>query len=150
MSATDGGLPPNNDSEEINAEDYVPAPGDEATDVVPVDKWVYWPPFDSADYLDSPDISYGYNPDEETEEEPPDVGDLDLPEGAMSEGDIRDAGLPVDLPYEIPGPVGLRYADTGQQEWTPPPDWRQGLPPLPGQEEQEGEGGSIGEEPGGG
>lgn len=86
----------------------------------------------------------------------------DLPEGGMNEQQIRDAGLRIDLPYDDPLPVALKYKDTGQQAWTPPPGFRQGMPPIDeqlatdlgvsrdlGQEGAEG-GGSSGEpgEPG--
>jgi hypothetical protein len=42
----------------------------------------------------------------------------------MSEQEIRDAGLAVDVPYESgsPEPERLRYADLGMT-WTPPEGW---------------------------
>jgi hypothetical protein len=66
---------------------------------------------------------------------PPDAGAQDasapgLPEGGMNEQQIRDAGLRIDLPYDDPLPVALKYKDTGQQAWTSPPGFRQGLPPI--------------------
>ena len=54
----------------------------------------------------------------------------DLPDGGMNEQQIRDAGLRIDLPYDDPLPVSLKYKDTGQQTWTPPPGFRQGMPPI--------------------
>jgi hypothetical protein len=33
--------------EAVNAENYIPEPGE---------NWVHWPPFDSADYLDAPAV----------------------------------------------------------------------------------------------
>jgi hypothetical protein len=51
--------------------------------------------------------------------------------GGMTEQQIRDAGLRIDLPFDDPMPVALRYSDEGSaQAWTPPPGWRQGLPPI--------------------
>ena len=54
----------------------------------------------------------------------------DLPEGGMNEQQIRDAGLRIDVPYDDPMPVALKYKDTGQKAWTPPPGWRQGASPI--------------------
>jgi hypothetical protein len=54
----------------------------------------------------------------------------DLPDGGMNEQQIRDAGLRIDVPYEAPMPVALKYKDTGQKAWTPPPGWRQGASPI--------------------
>ena len=48
----------------------------------------------------------------------------------MTEQQIRDAGLRIDLPYDDPLPVALKYKDTGQQAWSPPPGFRQGMPPI--------------------
>jgi len=42
--------------EAVNAENYIPEPGAEVADLVPVENWVHWPPFDSADYLDAPAV----------------------------------------------------------------------------------------------
>lgn len=55
----------------------------------------------------------------------------------MSEQEIRDAGLAVDVPFESgdPKPERLRYADLGMK-WTPPAGW----PPDEGQPQgQEGD-----------
>lgn len=54
----------------------------------------------------------------------------DLPPGGMTEQQIRDAGLRIDLPFDDPLPVTLKYKATGQQAWTPPPGFRQGMPPI--------------------
>lgn len=72
----------------------------------------------------------------------------DLPQGGMNEQQIRDAGLRIDVPFESPLPVGLKYKDTGQQAWTPPPGFRQGLPPLENGGPEDG--GSSGETGGSG
>lgn len=42
----------------------------------------------------------------------------------MSEQEIRDAGLAIDVPFESgePQPERLRYADLGMS-WTPPDNW---------------------------
>lgn len=138
----DGVDPASVDENTIDAERHVPSPGSETADIVPVENWVYWPPMDSADYLDAP--TRYIIPDDEappTASEVPPVGEL--PEGGMTEGEIRAAGLAIDVPYEAPMPKRLEYEDTGQQAWTPPPGFRQGLPPLEGEEEAEG--GSPGE-----
>jgi hypothetical protein len=144
------------DENATNAEDYVPEPGADVADVVPMENWVYWPPSDSADYLDANDITYRKGGDGDGsdggggdggggDEDEGEGGDA----GGMSEQAIRDAGYLIDLPYEAPSPVALKYKDTGQQVWTPPPGFRQGLPPLPGQDQEGVEGGSSsGEEPG--
>jgi hypothetical protein len=57
---------------------------------------------------------------------PPD-GEL---ESNMTEQEIRDAGMQIDLPFESAGPEWLTYSDTGQQAWVPPSDWRAGMPPI--------------------
>jgi hypothetical protein len=46
---------------------------------------------------------------------------------AMSEQEIRDAGIAIDVPFESgePNPQRLRYANLGKQ-WTPPEDWTPG------------------------
>jgi hypothetical protein len=151
-------------SESVNAEEYIPPPGSEVADIVPVENWVYWPSSD--EYEDRPDI--GTLSEEEAKalrernaqaqaawaeahaDAPADAnaGD-DLPPEGMSEQQIRDAGGAIDLPYVIPEPAGLKYKDTGQQVWTPPPGWRKGLPPLPGQEEEGPEGGGSADTGGG-
>jgi hypothetical protein len=50
---------------------------------------------------------------------------------AMTEQEIRDAGLMIDVPYETTGePERLKYANLGpEKKWTPPPGW----PPEQGQ-----------------
>jgi hypothetical protein len=65
-----------------------------------------------------------------------------LPEGSMTEQQIRDAGVRIDLPFEIPDPADISYEDTGQKEWVPPEGWDPG-PPLAGFDEG-AEGGSSG------
>jgi hypothetical protein len=52
----------------------------------------------------------------------------------MTEQEIRDAGLAIDVPYESgqPEPERLRYADLGMP-WTPPDGW----PPETGQPQDE-------------
>jgi hypothetical protein len=167
MGRGDSGNDPQNDtsSEAINAEDYIPPPGSEIADIVPVENWVYWPSSD--EYEDRPDI--GTLSDEEAKvlrernakaraawaeanaDAPAQAnGGDDLPPEGMSERQIRDAGGAIDVPYGTPEPVGLKYKDTGQQVWTPPPGWRQGLPPLPGQDEEGAEGGGSADNEGGG
>lgn len=71
-----------------------------------------------------------------------DLPPLELPPGPMNEQQIRDAGLAIDLPFDTPMPKDITYKDTGQQVWTPPPGFRQGLPPVEGQDQGETEGGS--------
>ena len=45
-------------------------------------------------------------------------------EPRMSEQEIRQAGLAVEVPYEMPEPTDepLQYEDLGKT-WTPPPGW---------------------------
>jgi hypothetical protein len=52
----------------------------------------------------------------------------------MTEQEIRDAGVAIDVPFESgsPEPERLRYADLGKT-WTPPDDW----PPDAGQSQDE-------------
>jgi hypothetical protein len=70
-------------------------------------------------------------PDDGTPDNSDDLPDLgDLPGGGMNEQQIRDAGLRIDLPFDDPLPAPLKYKDTGQQTWTPPPGFRQGMPPI--------------------
>lgn len=54
--------------------------------------------------------------------------------GNMSEQQIRDAGLAIDVPFESgqPQPERLRYSDLGMK-WTPPDGW----PPDAGQPQDE-------------
>lgn len=54
----------------------------------------------------------------------------------MTEAEIRDAGLAVDVPFESgqPQPDRLKYADLGKT-WTPPADW----PPEAGQPQDQGD-----------
>lgn len=59
-----------------------------------------------------------------------DTSNRELPAGPMNEQQIRDAGLRIDLPYDDPLPVALKYKATGQQTWTAPPGFRQGMPPI--------------------
>ena len=100
-------------------------------------------------------------PDADTPDEMADTVP-DLPAGGMSEQQIRDAGLRIDLPYDDPLPSALQYQDAGQQTWTPPSGWRQGMPPIDEQlaadlgvprdlgQAQEGTSGSSSGEPGAG
>jgi len=75
---------------------------------------------------------------------PSELPPITLPEGAMNEQQIRDAGLAIDVPFEAPMPVALKYKDTGQQVWTPPPGWQDQVAGGESQEGAEG-GGSSGE-----
>lgn len=50
--------------------------------------------------------------------------------GPMHEQDLRNAGMTIDVPFESPNPAMLKYADKGQQTWTPPPGFRMGMPPI--------------------
>lgn len=58
----------------------------------------------------------------ESQDGPPPTGGAIKP--AMTEAEIRAAGLAVDVPFESgePQPDRLRYADLGKK-WTPPPGW---------------------------
>lgn len=50
---------------------------------------------------------------------------------ASTEASIRNAKQQIDLPYEAPTPKKLSYSTSGSaQEWTPPPGFRMGLPPI--------------------
>jgi hypothetical protein len=83
--------------------------------------------------VESPDYIAEADSEADLPQPPPSEQDeeaSDLPPGGMNEQQIRDAGLRVDVPFESPLPVGLKYKNTGQQEWTPPPGFRQGLPPI--------------------
>jgi hypothetical protein len=112
-------------------------------------------PPDTGDDVDGSDPSQVGDPSDL-----PDLGDL--PEGGMNEQQIRDAGLRIDLPYDDPLPVALKYKDTGQKTWTPSPGFRQGMPPIDAKladdlgvprdlgQAQEGTSGSSGGEPGAG
>jgi hypothetical protein len=61
----------------------------------------------------------------------------------MTEREIRDAGLAIDVPFESgePQPERLKYADLGQT-WTPPDGW----PPETGTP-QDTDGGEAPESP---
>jgi hypothetical protein len=48
----------------------------------------------------------------------------------MTEDQIRNAGLAIDVPFEAVDPEWPTYEATGQQEWTPPPGFRLGMPPV--------------------
>lgn len=55
----------------------------------------------------------------------------ELPAGGMTETQIRDAGMRIDVPFEAGSPAPLRYRKgAGKQTWTPPPGWDQGAPPI--------------------
>ena len=90
-------------------------------------------PVPDPDDLAEADSTGDLPPDANTPEPPPseqDAAPVDLPQGGMTEQQIRDAGLRIDVPYDDPLPVALKYQDTGQQAWTPPPGFRQGMPPI--------------------
>jgi hypothetical protein len=96
-------------------------------------------PVEPPDYLAEADSTADLPVDDDSEPDrdftqplaPPDAPPVgDLPSGGMNEQQIRDAGLRIDLPYDDPLPVDLKYADKGQQTWTPPPGFRQGMPPI--------------------
>jgi hypothetical protein len=54
-----------------------------------------------------------------------------LPSGGMTETQIRDAGMRIDVPFEAGLPVALKYrTGAGKQTWTPPSGWDQGAPPI--------------------
>jgi hypothetical protein len=55
-------------------------------------------------------------------------------EAGMTEQEIRDAGLTIDVPYETgPGASGpIRYADDAGEEWVPEPGWEDRLAGGPG------------------
>ena len=49
----------------------------------------------------------------------------------MTETQIRDAGMRIDVPFEAGLPVALKYRQgAGKQTWTPPSGWDQGAPPI--------------------
>ena len=48
----------------------------------------------------------------------------------MTEGAIRTAGVLIDVPFETGVPEWIAYKNSGQQTWTPPPGFRQGMPPI--------------------
>jgi hypothetical protein len=88
-------------------------------------------PVGSPDYLAEADSAA----DADTPQPPPSEDGApasapDFPAGGMTEQQIRDAGLRIDVPYDDPLPVALKYKDAGQQAWTPPPGFRQGMPPI--------------------
>jgi hypothetical protein len=92
-------------------------------------------PVESPDYLAEADSSGDLpQPDDDATnlpEPPPSMAQQpDDSSAGMTEQQIRDAGLRIDVPFESPLPVDLKYKDTGQQAWTPPPGFRQGLPPI--------------------
>ena len=120
-------------------------------------------PVQSPDDLAEAD-SVGDQPDDTPQPPPSQQGasePSDLPQGAMNEQQIRDAGLRIDVPYETPLPGALKYQDTGQKVWTPPAGFRQGMPPIDeqlardlgvsrdlGQDQEGAEGGSTSGESG--
>lgn len=98
----------------------------------------------------------------DTSDDPPDSNG-ELPTGGMTETQIRDAGMRIDVPFEAGLPVALKYrVGAGKQAWTPPSGWDQGAPPIDPQlaedfgvsrdlsgDERTGSGGGTGEaEPG--
>jgi hypothetical protein len=101
-----------------------PGPGE---DFAPVESPDYMAEADSGGDLPQPDGDATNVP-----QAPPSAqaDGQDLPSGGMTEEQIRDAGLRIDVPFESPLPADLKYKDTGQQVWTPPPGFRQGLPPI--------------------
>ena len=114
-------------------------------------------PVTPPDYLAEADSAADADTTPDGDTTPDDRPAPDLPPGGMTEQQIRDAGLRIDVPYDDPLPVALKYKDTGQQAWTPPPGFRQGMPPIDEKlaadlgvsRDQEGaEGGSTSGEPG--
>ena len=92
-------------------------------------------PVESPDLMAEADSTGDVPPDPDTPQPPPSeqtsgASDDDFPAGGMNEQQIRDAGLRIDVPYDDPLPVGLKYKATGQQAWTPPAGFRQGMPPI--------------------
>ena len=87
---------------------------------------------DGDDELDEADSTADFPTDATPDDDSDDT--LDTPNvSGMDEEGIRAQGMAIDLPYEDPLPVPLKYKDTGQQVWTPPPGWRDGMPPIDGQ-----------------
>lgn len=73
--------------------------------------------------------------DEADEEETPTPeSERGKPVHGMTEQEIRDAGLAIDVPFETgPGLERLKYADLGpEKSYTPPPGWEPGQPIPPG------------------
>jgi hypothetical protein len=83
--------------------------------------------------VESPDYMAEADSDADVPQPPPsevDGPDADAAAQPMTEQQIRNAGLRIDVPFEATMPVDLKYKDTGQKVWTPPPGWRQGAPPI--------------------
>jgi hypothetical protein len=57
--------------------------------------------------------------------------DLQDDSEGMSEQEIRDRGLLIDLPFEAPTPKDITYkAGIAKQPWVPPPGWGEGWPAI--------------------